>query len=550
MNKKILFISLIAIIVVGFFLLLLYRGSMFSKEILRLEILGPESAKVGEEIEYTIKYKNNGNFALENPKLIFVMPEGSLTEDSKTLITQELKDIYPGGEEFVKIKARLLGKEGDIKTSKASLSYTPKNLTAKYESTTSFTTKIDKVPMTLDFDLPSKVEKGKETQFSINYFSNIDYPLENLSLKVEPVAGFELKSSDPSSLDNVEWKLKTLSKAQGGRINIKGIPTADTNKTLTFSAQLGMWQNGNFTTIKEVSTDVEVIQPLLLITQQVNGSSSYVASSGETLNYQVFFRNIGTTPFENLYMIVKLDSATLDMSSVQAGDGQVNDSMIVWDHRQVQNLRRLDVQQEGQVSFSIKVRNDLNVQPQAEGTIISNEVNISQISQKFSIKVNSGLVISQRGFFKSSDIANSGPVPPKVGTATTYTINWEIKNYFSDTKNVKVKAVLPPNVSLTGKFLPENEASNFSFDSASREIVWSVGDVLAGTGVNGDPISMSFQVSLNPTPAQKGSKASLIGPSQISGENQFTNTIITAQDSDVDTGLPDDFSNSGGGIVQ
>src|SRR3989339_1381744 len=284
MTKKtflIIFGSILAISVAFWF----WRESMFSKEILRVDIVGTDAAKVGEEIEYTVKYKNNGNFVLENPKLIFVMPDNSLTEDGKTIINQDLKDIYPGGEEIVKIKTRLLGKEGDLKTAKASLSYTPKNLTVKYESDTTFTTKIDSVPVTLDFDLPSKAEKGKSLQYSINYFSNVDYPLENLSLKISFASGFDFSSSDPVSLDNSEWKLQTLNKAQGGRVSIKGNISADASQNLTFSAELGMKQNGNFIVIKQATKDVQVIQPLLLITQQINGSSDYVASPGETLNY-------------------------------------------------------------------------------------------------------------------------------------------------------------------------------------------------------------------------------------------------------------------------
>ena len=113
-----------------------------------------------------------------------------------------------------------------------------------------------------------------------------------------------------------------------------------------------------------------------------------------------------------------------------------------------------------------------------------------------------------------------------------------------------MKAILPENVSLTGKILPSDEASNFSFDSASREIVWSVGDVPAGTGVTGDPLTLSFQISLTPTASQKGSAASLIGSATASGENQFTNTIISANAPGIDTSLPDDFGSSGGGIVQ
>ena len=91
MSKKIIFIILIFIIVVGFVVYWIYRESMFSKEILSLDILGPDTAKVGDEITYTVKYKNNGNFVLQNPKLIFYMPDNSLTEDGKTIINSKFK---------------------------------------------------------------------------------------------------------------------------------------------------------------------------------------------------------------------------------------------------------------------------------------------------------------------------------------------------------------------------------------------------------------------------------------------------------------------------
>ena len=553
MSKKILLILFIIIVVV-LVAFLYYRESMFSKEILKLEILGPDTAKVGDEIQYTVQYKNNGNFVLEQAKLTFELPDNSLTEDGKTIFTQNLNDIYPGDQESVIFKARLLGKDGDLKTAKAALSYVPKNITAPYESDTTFITKIDASPITLNFDLPTEVEQGKSLQYAINYFSNVDYPLENLSVKIDPTPGFDFVSADPTSLDNTEWKLQTLNKAQGGRISIKGNVSANVSQNLTFSASLGMWQNGDFIVIKQASVNVQVIQPLLFISQQVNGSGSYVASPGEMLNYQIFFTNIGSTPFNNIFMVAKLDGSALDMSTIQAqGSGQVqpNDNMIVWDQSQVAALKHLDVQQQGEVDFSVKVRSDWNPSAtDANNSIITDEINVSQITQKFTIKVNSGLVISQKGYYKSDDIANSGPIPPKVGQATTYTINWEIKNYFSDEKNVKVKATLPQNVSLTGQIMPSDEATNFSFDSASREIVWSAGDIQAGTGVTGDPVTLSFQVSLTPDSSQKGSIAQLIGQAQISGENQFTNTTIASQDSGVDTSLPDDFADSGGGIVQ
>lgn len=550
MSKKFVFIILLLVVFAGVFAFWFYREGIFSKEILKLEILGPEIAKTGDEIEYTIKYKNNGNFVLEQPKLIFELPENSLTEDGKTRITKDLKDVYPGGEEFVKFKARLLGKEGDLKVVKANLSYIPKNITARYESNTTFTTKIDIVPVTLDFDLPSKAEKGKEIQYSINYFSNIDYPLENLSIKIDPVNGFELETSIPSSLDNSEWKLQTLNKAQGGRINIKGRITADAGARLNFLAKIGIRIAGSFIEIKETKIEVEVIQPLLFISQQINGSANYVASPGELLHYEIFFRNIGSSPFDNLFMVVKLNSQAFDSSTIKAENGQAqpNDNLIIWDYKQVQGLKRLDVQQEESVKFDVKLKDSWALSDSEKNNItVKDSVNISQITQDFSTKINSNLGISQKGYYQNSAISNSGPIPPIAEKPTTYTIAWTINNYFNDLKNVKVKANLAQNVTLTGLISPGTESPKFSFDSSSREIVWSAGDITASSG---SQKSISFQVSLTPAVYQKNFIVDIIGEAIVSGEDQATGATVVSKSSAINTSMPDDPTISGRGIVQ
>ena len=550
MPKKIIFIILSVVVIFGAIAFWFYREGIFSKEILRIEILGPDIAKVGDEIEYTIKYKNNGNFVLEQPKLIFELPENSLTEDGKTMIAKDLKDVYPGDEEFVKFKARLLGKEGDLKVTKANLSYIPKNITARYESSTTFTTKIDIVPLTLDFDLPLKAEKGKEIQYSVNYFSNVDYPLENLSIKIDSVNGFSFETSAPPSLDNYEWKLQTLNKAQGGRINIKGRITADTGSRLNFTAKLGMRIAGSFIEIKDTNIDVEVIEPLLFISQQINGSVNYVASPGELLHYEIFFRNIGSTPFDNLFMVVKLDSPAFDASTIQAEEGQSqpNDNLIVWDYKQVQGLKRLAVQQEESVRFDVRLKNSWPLSDSEKNNItVRDSVNISQITQDFSTKINSNLGISQKGYYQNSTVSNSGPIPPIADKSTTYTIVWTINNYFNDLKNVKVKANLAQNVVLTGLISPESESPKFSFDSSSREIVWSAGDITASSG---SQKSISFQVSLTPAVYQKNFIADIISEATISGEDQATGATVTSKGSAVNTSMPDDPTVFGKGIVQ
>ena len=547
MKKNIVFLIMsILIVITGVFGFWYYANQNFSKGNLKLEILSQDSAKMGDEVVYTVKYKNSGNFVLERPSLIFQLPDNSLTEDGKTRFMQDLKDIYPGNEDFVKFSARLLGKEGELKTARAWLSYTPHNLSARYESDTTFTTKIDTVPITLTYDTTSKVEKGKEITYSINYFSNVDYPLENLSIKVDSVSGFDIKSSEPQSLDNIEWKLKILNKGQGGKIKIRGVVTAETGSNLNFAAKLGMWQNGVFIVVKEVGKEIETTQPLLLISQQINGNVNYAASPGETLNYQIFLRNVGSTPFNNLFIMVKLDGFAFDLSTLQSQDGQVKsgDNLVVFDSKEISELQQLYPNQEVQIGFQVKLKGTLDI---SGGNIsVKNRVDVLDISQEFITKINSQLDLWQKVYRSTTNgIENFGPIPPKVQDSTSYAVVWEVRNHLNSLKNVRVKAILPQNVSLVDNIFPESQAYNFSFDSKSREIIWTAGNLSSG-----DSTSLTFQIILTPSASQLGSIAQLIGHATVFAEDEFTNATIQKTVSGTNTSLPNDSANSGGGIVQ
>jgi len=263
--------------------------------------------------------------------------------------------------------------------------------------------------------------------------------LENLSIKIDPVSGFNFEGADPASLDNIEWRLPTLQKGQGGKITIKGV-MADGAASQNFSAHLGMWQDSSFIVIKEATQDVQII---------------------------------GSVPG----------------SSPPPGPQVV--------------------------------------------TMPSSHV----------------AVIQKAYYSGNQDFKNSGPIPPKAGTPTSYTITWQVTNDINNVNNVTVSALLPQNVTLTA-VLPESQIPNVSLNNQTHQIVWSVGSVPAGTGASSSPPTISFQVTLTPSSSQKGILADLIGQATVSGQDQVTGATVQSTASAVNTSLPDDQSNSGGGIVQ
>ncbi len=547
MKKKLTFFIIILTLFLGLVGYWYSQKNIYSREVLKLEILGPSEADLTEEVEYLVKYKNNGDVRLDEPKLIFEYPAYSVLEEGKSLRqvigSEELGEaIYPGEEKTFRFKTRLLGKEGEAKEAKVWLSYWPKNLNAQYESVTTFTTIIKKVSLSFSFDIPSKIEPEKKLELRLNYFSNIDFPLSDLRIKIDYPSGFEFEDANPKALEEKEWEIGLLNKAEGGRIEISGFIQGELNEEKIFRAELGTWQEGEFVLLKEIFKGVEIVKPDLYIIQQINGSPSYIANAGDILHYEIFFKNLGQESLRNLHLLVQLEGELFDLETIKAPNGEFNegDNSILFDYRKNPDLMFLDAQKEGKVDFWVETKEDWQISDveKDENLVLKNKIILSQAREEYETKVNSKLEIIQKGYFQDEVFGNSGPLPPKVGETTTYTIIWQVKNHYNQVKNTKVKAVLPQGVGLTGKIFPEDQSQKFTFDFQSREIVWDTGDLEPGTGILSPASNIAFQISLNPS--QKGKPALLIKEARILGEDQWTEQILEVTAPEIDTTLPDD----------
>lgn len=535
-----------------------WQRNVFSKDVIKLEILGPREVGIAQEIEYIVRYRNTGHIRLEEPRLVFEFPEQSILEQGESPRQEIGADklgiaIYPGEERILRFRARLLGREGQSLTARAALSYRPKNLEARYESATTFTTIIESVPLAFTFDLPSKIEPGKDFEFRINYFSNIDYPLLDLRITADYPAGFEFIKATPLALEKNEWDIPLLNKAEGGRVEITGKISGRAGEQRIFRANLGAWKEGEFILLKTIAKGVELAKPALRITQRINGSPNYVAGPGEHLHYEILFKNIGKETLTSLSLSVTLLGEIFDMETLSApkGDFALGGNSITWDWRRVGHLQFLNPGEEGKVEFWIRLKKDWEIVGLKGETVVQNRVFLGQIKEEFTTKVNSKLEVSQKAFFQDEIFGNSGPLPPQTGLLTTYTIMWRVKNFYNEVRNVKIKAILPQNVKLTGEIFPEGEAEKFTFDSVSREIVWAVGQMEVGQGIFNPAPQVAFQIAFTPDDFQKGKTVDLIGSVEVIGEDGWTGRVLRERDQAINTVLPDDpFVTEQMGIVQ
>ncbi|MBU1045650.1 hypothetical protein KJ616_00830 [Patescibacteria group bacterium] len=531
MRNKILIIVIIAFLILGAVGYWLYQRNDYSKEILRVDILGPDSVSAGQQVEYTVRIKNNGDVRLEEPRLIFEFPESAQPINGEGLrITKESDafddgSIYPGQEKTFRFQAIILGKQGELREAKATVSYHPKNIKATYVSRTSQLMTISDVPLTFEFDIPSSLGGGQELDFSLNYFSSIDYPLSDLQIKITYPSDFSLKETDPKGLSNTEWSIPLLNKAEGGRIDIRGNLSGEIGSTKAFKAELGMWKDGNLIVLKETTKQVKIVEQSLYITQTINGSSEYVAAPGDLLHYEITFRNIGTFPLQNLFLASKLNSQLFDFETIKTPDGQSQsgDNSIIWDWHKIPKLQFLDAGEEGLVEFWVELKKEVEGTSSAK---IESEIILGQTRRKFVNKVNADLELVQEVFVDDEIFGSNANFPLEVDKESNFTVVWKIKNYYNPVKGAKVRAVLPAGVNLTGQIMPQK----LSFDPETREIIWTAGDLTANQGIN-EPLQLAFQIKLKPDASQKGKFVELVKDTVFSGLDEWTEKDLQTESS-------------------
>ena len=538
MVKKIIKIAIILIVILvilgGWF----WFRNIHSREVLRLDILGPSEAEAGSEVNYIVRFKNNGNIRLEDPVLAFefpkntIIPEGWMpVADDRITIRGErrveiiLDDIQPGEERTKNFRGLVFGVENSSITANARIEYRPRNLNARFEADTSHTLLISEVPLTFEVHLPSRTEPGKEFSFEINYFSRIEHPLSDLRVKIEYPSGFEFLGSRPKpSFEQNEWDLGVLNRGQGGRIEVKGTLTGEPSQSAIFQATLGFWQDGKFVRLKESVRGIELATPLIFISHLVNGSPDYIPKIGEYLFYEISFKNTGDSPLEDLFLTVKLDRNIIDFDKVQPGLGnfQENVGMIFWDSASVSQLRFLPSMEEGRINFWVRVMDDIKKAEPA----INIEVSLSHITERISNKIKSQVLVSQKVCPGVHPFENYGPTPPVIGTSTSYTINWKAINHNNNLEDAIIRATLPRGVRLSGEVYPKD--STILYDTNSREVIWDIGDIVSGAGIIEEAPEVYFQVIFSPERTEE-EQALLISSIRFTAMDQWTESLISTE---------------------
>ncbi|MDP3710784.1 MAG: hypothetical protein Q8R29_03645 [bacterium] len=556
----------------------------------KLDVAYEEPLESGKAVTIPFTYRNISKSVLEDTELSIVFPSGTkLVQDDGSekqtppRIIKKLGTLPVGEEQKTEINVRLFGREGEDKLVMAIFSYRPSSLRARFSIKASRVLTIERVPLEISWEAPEKALSGQEVEIKVRYISEAEQSFENLSLQINYPPGFVYLSSEPKpDIGEGIWKIDKLEIGQEGEVVVRGKLGGEEDEVKSFRASLGIFdeRSKELNSYGESIYDIKIAPSPLMVEGLIDGKRDRIISPGEALNFSIRYKNNTESSLRNISVKAFLESSPyvsgvnqskdflpssgrniLDISSVSAENGGVFDSQIqavVWSPGNLSALKEIKSGEEGELNFSVLARDSFPMKSNKDKNLVlrlRSIIETSSVPEEFGdakslvyedrldLKSSSKIIFNAKSLFRSSLlIANSGPMPPKVGEKTTYTIHWEVRNFTNDLQGAEIRATMPANVKWENIISPSG--TKLSFDKSSGEVLWIIGSLPAGKGVLDTALVGAFQISIIPSEADVGKTVKLLNQSIFSATDTFTNGKITAESGTLTTELKEDSTTS------
>ncbi len=573
MIKKLVKISagffVIAIAVAGF---VWWHGSnIISSENIKITIDKPVAVAGGEPFETKITIANNNKVSIEGATLFIEYPTGFYSVATKAelpRISKELGTIEAGQTVVESISTLLYGQESTQKDVSVTLEYRLTGSNATLKKKTTYAVRISSSPVNLKLTAPKGISSGQEIEFAIEVTSNSQNPLTGLLVDATYPFGFSFRSADPTpTYGNNVWVIDTLAVQEKRVIKVLGVIEGQENEEKSMKISVGTKKSQDEQQIDVVYNVAEetigVTKPFISLDLAVNGDRSpqYSAPLGRSIRVDIEWQSNNPTRVTDGVIEVVLKGDALNRYSVYADGGgfyRSSDNTIVWDKSTNSALASIELGDKGSMSFAFSpialsvndvrtMRNPqitIEARARARDTSGTTSQDLKTIATR-TVKFNTDIRLTAQALYSSGPFKNSGPLPPKADTPTTYTIKWAVRNGSNNASNILVKTTLPNYVKWLNQIAPTGE--DITYNENTAEVSWNVGRVLAGGAREG-----AFQISLLPSLSQLGRAPLLTGDSTLSGTDDFTKSALSDRKVPVSTNLSSDpkFSSNQSAVVQ
>lgn len=556
---------------IGFFCLaLLYVGYMFvfggntiSNENIDINVIGNTFTGAGEELPLVIEIVNKNNTDLLLVDLVIEYPKSSGgIFGANERLRSSLGTIPAGTTRNENVKITLFGEQGSSKDVRLMLEYRLEGSNSIFVKEKPYEVTINSTPLSVVIDAPTEVSPNRDVTLKVKTSLNSEGIAPNALLRVDYPLGFKFESSSlsPNIGDNV-WSLSGLKPGKDFELSITGrmVDVFDgEEKTFHVSTGFAEGQAKDELNIVlgSVAHTVAIKRSFIEARVSLGGvyQNFYTANSKSNINAQINWSNNLDSKVNDLAIVVRLSGNALDKRSIKPDGGFYSSSedFIIWDKNSTRGFAEVESGASGVVNFSIQpnplfsVAGGLLSDPNIKIDVsISGkralEGNILQELENFdskTVRISTDLGFNAKSMYYAGPFQNTGPLPPRADSETTYTITWSLTNTANTISKARVRTTIPQWVRFVGKVDPLSE--DLTYNPETREVVWNAGLVPRGAGITTAKREVAFQLALTPSITQIGGAPTLIGNTSLTGHDDFANVDLSGSRPSLNTILTGD----------
>ncbi|MDQ3076083.1 MAG: DUF11 domain-containing protein [bacterium] len=554
-------------------------GNTVSNENINIAVLGNTFTAGGEVLPLQVEITNNNNSALELVDLVVEYPNGSsLRENGNGSDTERMRTslgtIPSGGVRSENMNIILFGEQGSTHDVKISIEYRVEGSNAIFVKDKGYQVTISSTPIDLVVDGPTEVNPGEDITLKIRMTLNASRPALGMLVKAEYPLGFQFIKATPSpTLGNNVWSLGDLSPGAENNITIVGKMVDVTDgEEKTFKVYTGSQAKNDKATIgvvfNSLSYAVMVQKPFIATKLFINGvyDRDYAIDSRTPILAEIKYTNNLGTKINDLEIRAKISGNSFNRNSLRAPRGYYDsiNNTVIWNKDYDTELTEIAPYETSTVAFSVLplslfaaggrftnqpvINIDIAITGKQllEGSVIKKLEN----SESKVVRITSDLGFSTKALYYSGAFNNTGSIPPKAESETTYTMVWSLTNSANNVSKAQIKSSLPPYIRFVGTINPASE--DLTYNASTREIVWNIGGVPIGTGISAASREIAFQISFTPSLAQIGEVVKLINEAILTGHDDFANVDLRVSRQFLNTSLTNDplFPKNGAKVVE
>ncbi len=436
-------------------------------------------------VSFTLFNRNKASLQEASVTLVYKQGIGSQDEQEKVHEKRDIGIINSSDYKNQSFNVVLYGSEAEKRDLTLKLEYKVAGSNAVFSKVITTSTVLKTPPIAVHVDGPKILSIGQNGTFVITVKNNSATTSLPSVLQMTLPNTFTVVSQEPrANSKGIIWNIPPIASGKYSTTTITGYLNGKEGETTSMKALIGA-EGDNRTSVGVVyssqTIDIKLRSSPLNFAVDMDTESGTTGSLryGDRATLVITYANTSDIALQDvsIKLLITGDAPIFKTIDPTSGYYDSTKQTITWDKTILPELGTIPPNSNGTFRVVIPIVTSGNNSPKLKialsgaGSSQASEDVVATLSKTWIVQ--GSATINAETKYKNSTLMNTGPIPPEPNKETTYTTHLTVSAQ-NALVNTKVSFILPTYVTWKNT---TSDSSKISYDSKTRTVTWSIGDL-------------------------------------------------------------------------